>query len=132
MSTRFLHNETFPGSMVPVSYKFYRQSYYSGITHLRTHFLKMSLNQFLIQQALSYVTGASFLYILQTILPKRDPEFQKPLFKNESKPVSYTIKTFPVLVVPVSYKFYRQSSYSEFLQLRNHFSKTSLNQFPIK
>ena len=48
---------------------------YSDISHLRNHFSKMSLNQFLIQGDLSCVSGASFLYK----------------------------ETFLVLVVPVSY-----------------------------
>ena len=130
--TSFLCYEAFSVLVVPVSYKFYTQSSYIEISLLKTSFLKKSPKQLLIQVDHSCFSGTSFLSFLQTILPERYPIFKKPLIKNESKPVSYTMQTFPVLLVPVSYQFYRQSYYKVIPHLRDRYLKISLNQFFVQ
>ena len=38
------------------------------------------------------LSGTNFLTFLQTILPQWDPAYKKPLFENESEPVSNTMR----------------------------------------
>ena len=91
---QFLFNESFPIFVTPVSCQFYGETCSKHIHHLRNHFLKVSPNKFLLQWDLSCVSAKSFFSIFLTILLQWHPAFKKPLVKNESKPISDTMRPF--------------------------------------
>ena len=56
-----------------------------------------------------------FLMFSSSALIQQDPAFKKPLFRNESKPVSYTVRILHVLMLLVSCTLYLYGTVYQFV-----------------